>query len=184
MLDGRVPAEHAAGHALVNDDLVVLEPDEVERRAYQPTRRAASPRITSDGQRRTSSTPPNPRSTRAGAASATVVGHVGCRDRARACAAGRVGREGFGVGRGAAVDLEHVDDDDGDVVLAAGVVRGVDERSAAALRVGLAAREALDVALAHHRGEAVGAEQDAVAGRDVERVQVDVDVGVDAERAR
>ncbi len=42
---------------------------------------------------------------------------------------------------------------------------------------------AFDVALAHHRGEAVGAEDDAVAGFDVERVQVDVDVGVDAERA-
>ena len=32
-------------------------------------------------------------------------------------------------------------------------------------------------------GEAVGAEEDAVAGCDVDRVEVDVDVGVDAERA-
>ena len=95
-----------------------------------------------------------------------------------------VGEQRFGIGRGGGVDLEHVDDDDGDVVLAAGRVRGVDEQLGRALRIGLAARDALDVALAHHRGEPVGAEHDAVAGRDVERVEVDVDVGVDAERAR
>ena len=58
-----------------------------------------------------------------------------------------------------------------------------DERVGESLRVGFTAREALDVALAHHRGEAVGAEHDAIAVLDVERVEVDVDVVVDPERA-
>ncbi len=88
----------------------------------------------------------------------------------------------IGVGRG--VDLQHVDDDHRGVVLAArGVGRG-DERVGEPLRIGFGAGQALDVALAHHRGEAVGAEHDAVAGFDVDRVQVDVDALVDPERAR
>ena len=40
------------------------------------------------------------------------------------------------------------------------------------------------VALAHHVGESVGAEQDAIAGHDFDGVHVDVDVRVDAERTR
>ncbi len=48
--------------------------------------------------------------------------------------------------------------------------------SASALRVGLGAGQSFDVALAHHRRETVGAEHDAVARLDVDRVEIDVDV--------
>ena len=57
------------------------------------------------------------------------------------------------------------------------------EQLGRALRIRLAARDAFDVPLAHHVGEAVRAEDDAIAGDDVERVHVDIDVGVHTERA-
>ena len=94
-----------------------------------------------------------------------------------------VDEQRFGIERGVGFDLVDVEDDDGDVVDAAGRVRRVDEQLGGALRIRLAARDAFDVALAHHVGEAVRAEDDAIAGDDVERVHVDLDVGVDTERA-
>ena len=55
--------------------------------------------------------------------------------------------------------------------------------SAARCGSGSLRSEPLDVALAHHGGEPVGADHDAVAGDDLDRVEIDLDLGVDAERA-
>ena len=81
-----------------------------------------------------------------------------------------------GSTRDVVVDAVDVSTTHRDVVDAAGRVGGVDEELGRALRIRLAAQDALDVALAHHVGEAVGAEHDAVAGDDVDGVHVDVDV--------
>ena len=81
-------------------------------------------------------------------------------------------------------DLDRLHDDRGDVVLAAGCVRGVDEELRRRVRVVLPAEDAGDLVGAHHRREAVRAEEDAVAGPELDRVLVDLDLGVDAERTR
>ena len=55
---------------------------------------------------------------------------------------------------------------------------------AARVGIGLAPERGGDVVGLHHAGEPVGAEQDAIAGHELDRVHVDVDRRVDAERTR
>ena len=77
-----------------------------------------------------------------------------------------------------------VEHDDGDVVLAAGGVRGVDERVRRAGRVRVLAQDLADRGGPDHRGEPVGAQDHAVAALQDQGVHVDLDRRVDAERAR
>ena len=87
------------------------------------------------------------------------------------------GRVGIAVG-----DLER---DDGDVVLAAAPVRGADQRLHEPVEVAaLLVDELFDRPVVDHRGQAVGAEQEEVAGSRLDGERVDVDVRVGAERAR
>ncbi len=81
------------------------------------------------------------------------------------------------------ISRERRDHDGGHVVLTAGGVRGVGERVGGPLRVGLLAKDARDVGWADHGGETVGADQEPVTGLQLDRVEVDADVGVDPERA-
>ena len=81
-------------------------------------------------------------------------------------------------------DLARLDDHRGHVVLAAGGVGGVDEELSRPLRVVLAGEDPRHLVLADHGGEAVRAEEDAIAGLQLDRVHVDVDPGIDAERTR
>ena len=74
-------------------------------------------------------------------------------------------------------------DDDGDVVDTAGAVRGVDQTCRRARRIVLAPQLGAEEVVVQHVGEAVGAEEDAIAGRELYRVHVDVDAGLRAERA-
>ena len=72
--------------------------------------------------------------------------------------------------------------DDGDVVGAAGVVGGVDQGGAGGGAVGLGGEELGDAGVGDRLGEAVGAEQDLVAGVEVDGVGgVDGDAGVEAD---
>ena len=83
-----------------------------------------------------------------------------------------------------ATGLDDVDDDGGDVVGAAVVVGRVDQGVRGAGRVDLAGEDGADVVLADHAGQAVGAQQHAVARDQLEGDHVDVDTGFDAERPR
>ena len=87
---------------------------------------------------------------------------------------GRIGR---------IVALDHVDDDHGDVVASAGLVRRVDEGLRRLVRIGVLEQEFGDVIVRDLVDEAVGAEQDAVALEDRHRPRVDADTRFDTERA-
>ena len=83
------------------------------------------------------------------------------------------------------VALDDLEGDDGDVVVAAGAIRGVDERARGLLEIAVGRLEHLqDVLVAEHRREAVGTEQEEVArlGDDGQRVDVDVRVGAEHTR--
>ena len=84
----------------------------------------------------------------------------------------------------ARADLLDAEQDDRDVVAAARGERMRDELVGGAWR-GRGRREDLgDRGLADHRGEAVAAQQEDVAGGGVDRERVDLDIGLGAERAR
>ena len=186
LVDGGVPSEHAAGHALEDHDLVAGQADEV-RPARVPTerRRLRSPTIRRSGsehEQHAAEAAQARAPARAAAGAGGSGGSGGATSRRARRAAGS--RSSLGIGRRGRIDLEHVDRRRR-VMLSSppASFAAATSASAGALRVGFAAGEALDVAVAHHRGEPVGAEQNAVAGLDVERVQVDVDV-VGRRRAR
>ena len=91
---------------------------------------------------------------------------------------GRCAASTLGAGR-----LADADDDGGDVVVAAALVRDVDELLADLLD--LAVGELLgQLGLVDVGVHAVGAHQEAVAGQDVEVERVDLDRAVDADGAR
>ena len=78
----------------------------------------------------------------------------------------------------------HVGHDDGDVVVAARRDSLVHQLRRAALRVLHAAQGILDLVVEDHARQAVGADEQAVAGFDVDLVDVGVEVRVAAQRAR
>ena len=76
------------------------------------------------------------------------------------------------------------EEDDGDVVGASGVVGGVDQGGAGGGAVGLGGEDLGDAGVGDRFGEAVGAEEDLVAGVEVDGVGgVDGDAGVEADGA-
>ena len=77
--------------------------------------------------------------------------------------------------------VDHVDDDDGDVVATAALVGEPHQLGGGLRRVVEAAQHAADLVGAHLVEQAVGAEEEPVAGDGVDRPQVDVDGLVDAE---
>ena len=179
-LDGRLPTEDAAGHALEHDDAVALEVDVVG--VVRVPVDGADPHaddhehgehVEQHAAEAAQSRPPPRR---------LVDGNVGCGNR-EGCARHRGSRQRFRIGRGGRRRLEHVDDEDGDVVLTAGLVGRVDETIGRDPRIGVELGDAEHVVVAHHGGQAVGAEQQAVARPRVDRVEIDVDVRVDAERS-
>ncbi len=144
LVDGGVPAEHAAGHALVDHDLGALDADEV-RAARVPAERGG--RGADDEEQREQHedraahrAPARALRPRRLAARARSGGSGGAMTAERFARRGRARSAWSGSATApAGVDLEHVDDHDGDVVLAAGGVRGGDERVGQALRIGLGA---------------------------------------------
>jgi hypothetical protein len=76
------------------------------------------------------------------------------------------------------------DEDEGDVVGAAGVVGGVDEGAAGGVAVGVGGEQLGDLGVGNRLGEAVGAEEDLVPRAEVDGVGgVDGDAGVEADGA-
>ena len=71
----------------------------------------------------------------------------------------------------------------GDVVAAAGPVGFVDQRPHRGVHRGGAGEQLGDLLLAQHRRQAVGADQEDVAGRGGHRLHVGLDLGFGAERA-
>ena len=118
-----------------------------------------------------------------------------CRRRPGARAHLRGGRRrvlgGVGVGRargrarGAAPapDLLQPEEHHGDVVAAARLVGGVDQRAPRLLERAGAGEDRRQPRLGDHRGEAVRADEEDVAGAGLEGLEVDLDVGLGAERA-
>jgi hypothetical protein len=89
------------------------------------------------------------------------------------------------LGQRARLTLEQLEQDDRDVVLAARGVRRADERLGRDVRIAVGVLEQpRDLVVAHHRAEAVRAEEDEIAGRELERQRVDLHVRLRAERAR
>ena len=124
--------------------------------------------------------------TRGGAAPARGAGGSGAGGIGAGTRRGAAGvGEQLGVGRGGSASTSSTSTTT-TLVLSSPPARFAASTSSSAARCGSGSlrSESLDVAFAHHGGEPVGAEQDAVAGRDLDRVEVDLDLGVDAERAR
>src|SRR2546423_1326829 len=83
-----------------------------------------------------------------------------------------------------AITFLRVEDDDRDVVDAAGAVRGAHEPVRGLLRIGDVLEDRLDLVLCHHPREAVRAEQHPVAVDQRKVAVVDVDVALGPDRAR
>ena len=88
------------------------------------------------------------------------------------------------VGSGGSSPVEHVDDDDGDVVAAPGRVGGVDESLGRRLRVAVGQQHRRDVRVGDLVDQPVAAEHEPVASDERERPPVDAHLGLDAEGAR
>ena len=182
-LDGRVPAGDAAGHALEDRDLAVVDADEVAAARVEPDRGQRDTEHEHDREEpeqeaAKGSTPGSPPVAPAGAR--LPRNHVVERGRILVRVLGGVGDDRHRHGWQRLVgDGDH---DHGHVVFAAGGVGGVDEAGRGARRVGLASELGGDEVGLHHAGEAVGAEQQPVAGDELDGVHVDFDRLVDTER--
>ena len=104
---------------------------------------------------------------------------------------GRLLRRRGRLGRRMRIPLDDLEQDDRDVVDAAGTIRGVDERFGSVdegLRIGQVRRctpdQLGDLLVTHDVGEPVGADQVEVAGRDRERHRLDVDARLGADGPR
>ena len=180
-LDGRFPTEDPAGHALEHDDPVAFEGDVVgvvrvpvdgaDPHADDHEHREHVQQHASEAAQ--AGPPPRRR---------PLDGYVGRRDR-DGCARCRGRGQGYRIGWGRRRCFEHVDDEDGDVVLTARLVGRVDETIGRDPRIGVELGNTEHVVVAHHGGQTVGADQQAVTRPRVDRVEIDVDVGVDPERS-
>ena len=175
-VDGRLPAEQPAGHALEQRHPVAGQADVVGPPGVPADGADGEADHGQDGQ------PPEEQGPHAPAGAPAAGRPVGPRVRAAARPPRRrrpVRRRrrprrpvrppaGDAIAAGGepalAAVAQGVEDDDGDVVVAAGLVGHVDQRVGRLLGVGVAAQRLGDGVVRQHVGEAVGADQEAVAG--------------------